>query len=306
MANMEYKCQYCGKMCKNANSLRNHERLCKSNLNHQEHTGFISGWNKGLTKKTDERVKHISEGLQKRYLYLKKPYYCEICGKLVIKKYGSGRFCSSECANRRQHSEKTKEKIRLGLFKYNLKKENNLSKEALHKKYFRKCIICGKEFNVQRTNSGNFSKAKTCSEECSLKLRSKNSSESTRNLIIQGRHVGWTTRNIESYAEKFFKKVLENNSIKYEFNKPIRKLDLGTQENGCYFLDFALSNKIDLEIDGKQHELEDRKEHDRVRDERLMKVGYKVYRIKWKNLPKYNDYIKDEIDKFLKWYNENK
>lgn len=99
---------------------------------------------------------------------------------------------------------------------------------------------------------------------------------------------------------------MENNNIKYEFNKPIRKLDLGTQENGCYFLDFALSNKIDLEIDGKQHELKDRKEHDKIRDERLTKAGYKVYRIKWKNLPKYNDYIKDEINKLLKWYNENK
>ena len=48
--NIEYKCQYCGKICKNANSLRNHERLCKLNPNHQEHTGFKHGWTKGLTK----------------------------------------------------------------------------------------------------------------------------------------------------------------------------------------------------------------------------------------------------------------
>lgn len=30
-----YVCQYCGKLCKNANSLRNHERLCKQNPNRQ-------------------------------------------------------------------------------------------------------------------------------------------------------------------------------------------------------------------------------------------------------------------------------
>ena len=30
-----YNCKYCGKECKNDNSLRNHERLCKSNPNRQ-------------------------------------------------------------------------------------------------------------------------------------------------------------------------------------------------------------------------------------------------------------------------------
>lgn len=30
-----YICKYCGRLCKNPNSLRNHERLCKSNPNRQ-------------------------------------------------------------------------------------------------------------------------------------------------------------------------------------------------------------------------------------------------------------------------------
>lgn len=33
---MEFICSYCGKACKNANSLRNHERLCKQNPDHQK------------------------------------------------------------------------------------------------------------------------------------------------------------------------------------------------------------------------------------------------------------------------------
>lgn len=45
-------CKFCNKECKNQNSLRNHERLCKLNPNHQ----IIKSWNKGLTKETDERV----------------------------------------------------------------------------------------------------------------------------------------------------------------------------------------------------------------------------------------------------------
>lgn len=38
-------------------------------------------------------------------------YFCEKCGKEVFDKFGSGRFCSRECANSRSHSEETKKKI---------------------------------------------------------------------------------------------------------------------------------------------------------------------------------------------------
>lgn len=54
-------CQYCNKECKNQNSLKNHERLCKLNPNRQE-SPFVKynmkhgAWNKGLTKDTDTRV----------------------------------------------------------------------------------------------------------------------------------------------------------------------------------------------------------------------------------------------------------
>lgn len=62
-------CQFCGRVCKNKNSLCNHERLCKLNPNRQPTTYEKYGripitstrsnrvaWNKGLTKETDERV----------------------------------------------------------------------------------------------------------------------------------------------------------------------------------------------------------------------------------------------------------
>lgn len=71
-------CKYCGKECKNANSLRNHERLCRYNPNKQisnliEHNkrvkeGTRSIWNKGLTKETDERVRNNAERVHESYL----------------------------------------------------------------------------------------------------------------------------------------------------------------------------------------------------------------------------------------------
>ena len=78
---MEYICKFCGKLCKNANSLRNHERLCKLNPEHQV-SSWVKfnkerehAWNKGLTKETDERVKkqaetfssNIKKGITKQY-----------------------------------------------------------------------------------------------------------------------------------------------------------------------------------------------------------------------------------------------
>lgn len=231
-------------------------------------------------------------------------YKCERCGKLVIEKYGSGRFCSRSCANSRIHTEEQKKHISEG----NIRHFKKIGKIATIKEKI--CPICGKKYYTKNITN------KTCSKECGHKYRTQNGvSKETRqklsNLIQQriknGIHAGWITRNIESYAERFFKKVLENNNIKYEFNKPILKNDLGIYENGCYFLDFALSNKIDLEIDGKQHKIKERKEHDKIRDERLKNNGWKVYRIEWKNpnIKKNSDYIKEEIDKFLEWYNKN-
>lgn len=61
-------CLYCQKSCKNLNSLRNHERLCKENPNRQESNfkHVKQPWNKGLNK-SDPRVlknaKNISKSL---------------------------------------------------------------------------------------------------------------------------------------------------------------------------------------------------------------------------------------------------
>lgn len=91
-------CQYCRKECKNSNSLRNHERLCKSNpnrsLTNYEKNGPILGFNnkgrtsnrKGLRKETDASIQ-----------------------KMIITRaihYKEGKF-----EYHRSHTEKTKQKL---------------------------------------------------------------------------------------------------------------------------------------------------------------------------------------------------
>ena len=60
----DYHCRYCGKECKNKNSLVNHERYCKlnpnrviSNIEKANKNNTKPVWNKGLTASTDNRVK---------------------------------------------------------------------------------------------------------------------------------------------------------------------------------------------------------------------------------------------------------
>ena len=75
---------------------------------------------------------------------------------------------------------------------------------------------------------------------------------------------GWKSRNIISYAERFWMNVLDNNNIKYQKEYSL---------NGKYFLDFLLEKngkKIDLEIDGKQHQYEERKIHDKKKEMNIL------------------------------------
>ena len=89
--------------------------------------------------------------------------------------------------------------------------------------------------------------------------------------------------------------VLANNGIKYERDLPV----------GRWFIDFAIEDKmIALEIDGKQHEWEYRKQKDVEKDAYLTSDGWRVHRIKWKSINTDSGklYIKNEIDKFLELY----
>jgi len=81
-------------------------------------------------------------------------------------------------------------------------------------------------------------------------------------------------------------------------------------ENGnYYYLDFKLCKNgvdIDLEIDGKQHEYNERQTSDSKRDKYMNNIGFVVYRIKWNNIN--NEYGKQtmncKIKDFLNFYNE--
>ena len=230
-------------------------------------------WKLAGKKACENKIKKAKE---KKETKLNTECICEKCNKPYLLKDGiSIRFCSRSCANTRKHTEEQKQKISRKL-------------KRLQDKF---CLDC--HTKLERRNSTGYcqiccKKHRTITDVQKEKLR-KIQLEKVQN----GTHKGWTTRNIKSYAERFFETVLNNNKIKYNREKKV----------GKYFLDFVIGN-IDLEIDGKQHKYKDRKESDTIRDEFLRKQGYFVYRIAWNEI-KTNDgkqMMKDKIELFLDFY----
>lgn len=275
--------------------------------------------NKKRGKRDKKTKKKISKSLKLIYgSNIDKKSICKNCGKLFkLKNNSKSIYCSNSCMknyngfkdynNHYRFCENCDNEFkvhklsngRLSKVKYCSKKCKQLSKKCNEIKY-NVCLICDNGFELKKIKNGKISKAKYCSN----KRKSKALSISVKKRIKTGEHKGWKNRSIVSYPEKFFIKVLKNNNINFEHNYPIKQSCLGIENQHNYFLDFFIPEKnIDLEIDGSQHKY--RKEHDKLRDELLTKNGYNVYRIKWKNINTSNGkkYIKEEINKFLDYYN---
>jgi very-short-patch-repair endonuclease len=190
---------------------------------------------------------------------------CEYCKKEHDGSYGSGRFCSSKCAKGFSTKNKRKE--------INEKVRKKITKEPLQGI----CLNCNTKFILKRKGR------KFCCRSCSISYSNKNCSIQKRKKLSElaikrhknnDKNFGFTTRKKfeMSYPEKIAAKKLNELNIEY----------VSEYKVGRYFIDFALlKDKIAIEIDGQQHELKDRKESDKNKDNFLKNIGWKVYRIKY-------------------------
>ena len=241
---------------------------------------------------------------------------CQRCGEQHDGSYGSGRFCCAKCArsfSSNTRSAECKKYAARGLVEYTRKLSADIHAGLASKDVYKwtdeqKQKHSDRMKRVMSTPSmrAKLSKAisgRPCTEHAKQIL-----SQKAKARWESGENEGWTIRRgQESYAEKFWKRVLENNNIQYQQEYKINKIkDLGIQEPGNYFLDFVLPGMVDLEIDGRQHR--DLIEHDKIRDERITGLGYKVYRIKYINPNSITrkEAVKKQIDEFLAWYSQYK
>lgn len=318
-----YKCE-CGREFDNPQKFNGHKSHCKehylakygTDIQYNKMVESVNKRYKDASKKYAEiRLNKKEQKLQK---WISEQHICEKCGKIMTEKFGSGRFCSISCANSKIISKETKEKISNSLLvtknitefpdfvtpemlaEFKSKKAKEIkTKKIKEKKY---CKNCGKE--LSRYNSSGYCKSCILIIPERKELRIQAGKKGYITSINNGYRHTWQSRNIISYPEQFWIKVLSNNNIIFKKELPVRKA------NGInnYFLDFYIEKnniKLDLEIDGKQHEEIDRKESDLERDQYLKKQGYIIYRIKWNNIntDAGKQLMKEKIDKFIAFYN---
>lgn len=91
-----YKC-ICGKEFEKVQSLHGHQSHCKINLGDR-----YSNYQKSSKMKSDKMLKSkqsiaIQREISKANEWREQRNRCEVCGKIMEVKYGSGRFCSKSC-----------------------------------------------------------------------------------------------------------------------------------------------------------------------------------------------------------------
>ena len=249
----------CGKQFTNSQAFNGHKSRCLEHYiaigKENEFYSSIKNRNKASAEGSklyyqQLKIQSLKNKMIESEKWLAEEHHCEICNKIMTEKFGSGRFCSRSCANTRKHSNETKHQISLALLKLH---NPELSDNEL--------LCLQKQHKVLQSK-----------RVYRIKYRGPDLPSIDKNL-----NKGYNPRNKLPYSEQFWKKVLDNNNVKYKMNVPVWKPGLNN-----YWLDFLIGD-VDLEIDGSFHKLEDCIEKDIRRTEWLESLGYKVYRIKWVN-----------------------
>lgn len=109
---MKFIC-LCGKEYKNKNALQAHQNHhCIKCLGEERYNKEKAHCRKMSEKSKLNRDKRkLEAAIQQKNAWLKEKHFCERCGKLMLEKFGSGRFCSRFCSNSRNHTPEVKLKI---------------------------------------------------------------------------------------------------------------------------------------------------------------------------------------------------
>lgn len=140
-----FKCE-CGKEFENGQSFNGHKSNCRvhyaskyGSTDKLAQRNLLKNQKAGKTRTRLASIKH--ELLANAWNT--ESHYCAKCGQLIQQKFGSGKFCSRACANAREHSIETKQKIARAVHKYI--EANSVCNGHKPEEHF--CVICGHILN---------------------------------------------------------------------------------------------------------------------------------------------------------------
>ena len=186
--NKVYICE-CGKEFDNPQSFNGHKSHCKEHqiqkhgsLEFYEQTKKLKSEKTSSTNKQKSQIKKEQELNQ----WISEQHTCEKCGKVMIEKFGSGRFCCKSCANSHQKTEESKKNISQimsnssNVALQRKEKQNRYAfelqqRQLIYDKVPSRCCICGNALPYK------YRYRKTCSINCLNQLMSINTKKSVEN-----------------------------------------------------------------------------------------------------------------------------
>lgn len=153
-----YEC-ICGQVFDDPQKFNSHKQNCKIHIVNKY--GSWEVYNDLRTRGHElvaQKVKNTTcnKRLIKLQCWISEKHTCEKCGKIMTEKYGSGRFCSRQCANSHVHTEESKRKTSKTI-------RNTITKKLVQETRSiepRYCSICGSILPIKLKNR------KTCSDTC--------------------------------------------------------------------------------------------------------------------------------------------
>lgn len=212
------------------------------------------------------------------------------------------RYCGKECKNKNslaQHEIRcahNPNKIKSGIEIFNEKvKTGILDKTAYHNR-FTKAKHLGLPIPIVTDETKALISERNRTRKHSEETKHKISESYKQYLKEHPEKVGFVINHSskQSYPEQYFEKVFLNENIDLKYHKQV----------GRYELDFYNDDLMKyVEIDGNQHKSEYMRKHDAERDNYLLNLGWKGYRVDWSyykslSIEKRKDIISD-IRKFL-------
>ena len=281
-----FKCE-CGKEFTTQNGLNGHCSTCEihflacgKSIDQLQYSNKNRGVNSAKTRK----IKFLEAQANKLEQWIAEKHVCATCGKIMDKKYGSGKYCCKSCANTHNHSKETIDKIK----KSCTNKKYNRRKNEYEKKL---CSLCNKNF-LSRYNKTGF--CKECHRLKEVRQKIKNINGGYRHGSGWGKHGWYKGYYCDSSWELAY--VIYNLENNISFQRNNKKFFYEFEGKTHYYIPDFIEGDVYVEIKGyysKQWEVK----YEMFSKQHKIKVIYK------KDIQKYLDYVVNKYGKnFIELY----